>query len=122
MAYSLDFIKRAVEYKDEGHTFEQLREAFNIPPNTYYDWAEKLASGYYDVKTKQVRKGKIDKEALKKAVKENPDAYLWELALLFSCSPVAIFYALRNLKITLKKRPLPIRKNQKRNGKSLRKN
>jgi hypothetical protein len=28
MAYSMDYRKRAAAYKQEGHTFKQLREAF----------------------------------------------------------------------------------------------
>jgi transposase-like protein len=42
MRYSIDYKKRAVAYKQEGHTFKQLREAFDIPPETYYIWKEKL--------------------------------------------------------------------------------
>jgi len=34
MAYSEDYRKRAIEYKDSGHTFGELREAFKIPPLT----------------------------------------------------------------------------------------
>ena len=30
MAYSIDYRKRAVEYKDSGHTFKELKEAFKI--------------------------------------------------------------------------------------------
>ena len=29
--YSMDYKKQAVAYKDGGHTFEQLSEAFGIP-------------------------------------------------------------------------------------------
>jgi hypothetical protein len=76
MAYSIDFIKRAVEYRQAGHTFVQLREAFDIPSATYYDWEEKLNSGYYNIKIKRERRRKIDKEALKKAIEEKPDAFL----------------------------------------------
>ena len=32
--YSMDYKKRAVAYKDGGHTFEQLKEAFGIPNQT----------------------------------------------------------------------------------------
>ena len=46
MAYSIDFIKRAASYKQEGHTLKQLREAFGIPAETYYDWKEKLENGF----------------------------------------------------------------------------
>jgi hypothetical protein len=34
MAYSMDYKERAVAYKQEGHTFKQLREAFGIPSET----------------------------------------------------------------------------------------
>ena len=119
MAYSIDYKERAVAYKQEGHTFKQLREAFGIPSETYYDWKEKLGNGYYQTKVKQERKRKIDKEALKRAVAEKPDAYLKELAEPFNCTAAAVFYALENLNMTRKKRPLPITKNPKRNARNI---
>ena len=119
MAYSIDFKKRAVAYKQEGHTFIQLREAFGIPSETYYDWKEKLESGYYQTTIKRERRRKIDKEALKQAVSQKPDAYLKELAEPFGCTATAVFYALEKLGITIKKSPLPITKNQRNNGRSI---
>src|SRR5215469_11539842 len=104
MAYSKDYKQRAVAYKKEGHTFKQLREAFGIPPETYYEWNEKLESGYYDIKIKRERSRKIDREKLRMAVEENPDAYLHELAQPFDCTPQAVFYMLKKMKITVKKR------------------
>jgi transposase len=69
MAYSKDYIERAVGYKDEGRTFAQLREAFGIPAATYYDWKEKLESGFtFGVKAKKERSRKIDSEQLRRAV------------------------------------------------------
>jgi transposase len=103
MAYSKDFIKRAVAYKQEGHSFKQLQEAFGISSATYYDWKKKLGNGYYDIKIKRERQRKIDKEKLKQAVAEKPDAYLYELAEQFNCTPQAVFYMLRKLHVTLKK-------------------
>ena len=119
MAYSIDFIRRAVAYKNEGHTFDQLSEAFGIPNVTYYDWEKKLKNGHYDVKIKRERKRKIDKEALKQAVADNPDAFLKEYAEQFGCTPTAVFYALENLGITRKKRLLPITKNVRTNAQSI---
>jgi transposase len=114
MAYDIDFIKRAVAYKQDGHTFQQLREVFDIPPETYYQWVNNLETGYYEIeKGKQERKRKIDREQLRNAVANKPDAYLYELAGLFDCSAQAIFYMLAKLNITLKKRPSPIVKNLK---------
>ena len=47
----MDFRRRAVAYKDEGHTFGELREAFGIPAQTYYQWKRKLQNGYYSILT-----------------------------------------------------------------------
>ena len=104
MAYSIDFIKRAVAYRQEGHTLKQLREAFGIPSETYYDWEKKLANGYYDRKIKRQRNRKIDKEKLKQAVSEKPDAFLKEYAEQFNCTVTAVFYALEAMDITRKKK------------------
>jgi transposase len=119
MAYSMDYRKRAVAYRQAGHTFAELKDAFGIPPETYYQWNGKLESGYYENKTKQVRKRKIDKEELKKAVAGKPDAFLRELAEPFNCTPTAVFLMLKKCKITRKKRAIPIMKSQKRNAKNI---
>ena len=103
--YSIDFIRCAVAFKDSGHTFEELREAFKIPPATYYIWKRKLENGYNGEKVYRERKRKIDKEKLRQAVEQKPDAYLRELAEQFDCTASAIFRMLKKLKITLKKRP-----------------
>jgi transposase len=119
MAYSMDYRKRAIEYKEEGHSFKELKEAFKIPPETYYDWKKKMVSGYYDTKSKVERSGKIDKQALKKAVEEKPDAYLRELAEPFGVSPQSVFRCLKNMGITYKKRHLPTQRNLKLTGLSI---
>ena len=100
----MDFIKRAVSYKQKGHTLKQLQETFGIPSQTYYQWVKKLANGHYERKTKQVRSRKIDREQLKKAVENNPDAFLRDLAKPFGCTAHAVFYMLKKMKITRKKR------------------
>jgi transposase-like protein len=119
--YSKDFRRRAVAYKEEGHTLNELEEAFGIPAETYYQWKKKLESGYYEQDFIRERRRKIDKNELKQAVAEKPDAYLRELAEKFNCSETAVFYALEKLCITRKKRPSPIRKNQKRNAQNIKK-
>jgi transposase len=118
--YSIDFIRRAVAYKEEGHTFRELKETFNIPAETYYQWKEKLENGYDGKKVFRERSRKIDKEKLKKAVEEKPDMYLYELARMFGCTPQAVFLMLEKLKITRKKSPLPIPKSLKRNVRNIR--
>ena len=46
---------------------------------------------------------KIDPEKLRLYVKNNPDAYLREIADVFQCCPTAIRKALQRLQITRKK-------------------
>jgi transposase len=115
----MDYKKRAVVYKDAGHTFKQLYEAFGIPNQTYYLWKRNLESGYYATKGKQERKRKIDTEKLAQAVAGRPDAYLHELADLFGCSGQAVSLALKNMGTTRKKRLLPIRNNPRRSGRRI---
>jgi transposase len=104
MAYSMDFIKRAVAYKQEGHTFKELKEVFNIPSITYYDWVEKLETGFeFGALVKKERNRKINKEALRQAVEDQPEAFQRELAEQFNCNPSAICQALQKMDITRKK-------------------
>jgi len=111
MAYDEKYRVQAVSYKDSGHTFKELKEAFKITNWTYYQWKKnKEATGYYiPPKTqKATRNRKINSEELLLAIKERPDVYLRELAEIFNCSITAIHKRLNQLKITLKKRSSPI--------------
>jgi transposase len=117
--YSIDYKKRAVAYKEEGHTFKELAEAFCIGNQTYYLWKRNLESGYYASKGKQERKRKIDKEKLKEKLAERPDIYVHELADIFDCSGQAISLALKKMGITRKKRVLPTEKNAKRRERNI---
>ena len=83
----MDFRRKAVEYKQKGRAFEELAEAFGIHHDTYCQWKERPENGYYDAKPKQVRKGKIDREKLRQAVKDRPDIFPRELAQMFGCTP-----------------------------------
>ena len=105
MAYDEKYRIRAVEYSKEGHTIEQTAKVFKISTATLKKWTRK-----YDetggIKDKQLNRAfkKIDPLKLEKYLEENPDAYLSEIANVFSCSDVAVNKALRKLKITRKKR------------------
>jgi transposase len=117
--YSIGFIRCAAAYKDEGHTFRELRGMFNIPAETYYLWKEKLENGYDGTKVFRERTRKIDKKKLEKAVGGKPDAFLYELAKQFGCTPQAVFLMLKKLKITRKKNPSGITKSPKKNVRNL---
>ena len=113
MSYSLDFKMRAIAYKDEGHSFRELTDAFRIPSSTYYLWKGQLEKGVIGVKVKQTRRRKINPEELIRFVDEKPDAYLREIAEKFGCSITSVHTRLKKLKITYKKRHLATRKSRR---------
>ena len=104
MAYSVDFRKRAIAFMDEGHTGKQLYEAFKIWPSEVNKWRKLLeTTGSLEPQYPETRDGKIDLQKLEQALERKPDAYLSELAKEFNCTKQAVFYALKRLKISLKK-------------------
>jgi transposase len=115
MAYSKDYKECAVEYKRNNHTFEETQEIFGMAKSTFYEWEKEYDAGF-PKKQKRTCEKKINKEALKRAIEERPDSELSELAKPFGCTPQAVFYALRRMGITLKKRHSPTLKNQKSSG------
>jgi len=105
MAYSVDFRRRAIEYMDEGHTEQELYEAFKIWPSNIGRWRKLLnKTGSLKPKYKKTRKRKIDLKELERAVERKPDITLSELAKMFDCKKQSVDAALKKAKITLKKR------------------
>jgi transposase len=120
MAYSVDFREAAVAYKDGGHTFAELKEVFKITNKTYDDWKKLYEeTGSYEKRKVERKPKKIDLSRLQKAIEEKPDAYLYELAEPFGCSEQAVFYALKKINITYKKRHSPTPKNPKKSARSI---
>lgn len=104
MAYSVEFRKRAIEYWEAGHSEDELYEAYKIYTSRIYAWLRhEKETGSLEAKYPKTRNRKIDLQKLKEAVERKPDAYLSELAKMFDCTEQAIFYALKRLKITVKK-------------------
>lgn len=120
MAYRKDYRKAAIEFKQSGHTFAELKEVFKITPRTYYQWVElQEKTGSLQYRNASQRQGKIDPERLKQAVEEKPDAYLRELAVEFGVSTTAIHKRLKKHKITYKKRRSHTPKKVKKTEQSL---
>ena len=113
MAYSEDFRRRALDYLDEGHTYEELYDAFKIYPSNISKWRKRLTeTGSLKPGYRESRKRKIDKEKLLQALEEKPDAYLSELARPYDCTDSAVFYALKKLGVTVKKNGIRTPKSQ----------
>ena len=105
MAYDEKYRIRAVEYRKEGHTLAQTSKTFKVSEMTLIRWIKKYdeTGEIKDSPAKRTFK-KIDPSELERYMEEYPDAYLSEIAKVFSCSDVAVSKALRKLKITRKKR------------------
>ncbi|MDR0374680.1 MAG: transposase [Treponema sp.] len=115
MAYSADCRKAAIAFKQAGHTFKELKEAFKITSRTYCQRIETLeTSGGVRIESKRTRRGKTDPDALRKAVEEKPDACLRELSRMSGCSPSSVCRRPASLGFTYKKRHSPARKNPRR--------
>ena len=122
MAYDEKFRQKAVEYKDKGHTFKQLKDIFGISHTAYYEWKKnKEETGFYIVpkEGKSTRKGKVDPDELRRIIDEDSEAFLYEIAEKFSVTPTAIFKRCKQLKITRKKRHSRTQKNPKKQGQSI---
>ena len=104
MAYGIDFRKRVLAYVEEGHTRKETAKLFNISTNTLYVWEKQLKEqGHLNRKQRISKAKKIPLDKLEKFVKKHPDAFLKEIAEEFSCTPSAIWRALKRAGITLKK-------------------
>ena len=104
MSYDIELRRRAVAYWNDGHSKRETAEVFKVSHFTLHMWKSQLKeTGKLEDKKRKETWRKIEPSKLKKYVKENPDAYLKEIAEEFGCSNVAIFKALKRLKITRKK-------------------
>jgi len=104
MSYEIKFRRRAIEYWNDGHTKKETASAFKVNPDTLQEWKKQLKeTGKLEPKTRREIWRKIDPERLKEYLVQHPDAYLKEMAEEFGCSKVAIFKALKRLKISRKK-------------------
>ena len=122
--YSVDLRKKVLNYLQyKNNDKKSAGDLFQIGIATIYRWARRMRrKGHVKPIKRRYAFKRIDDEKLKQYIKEHPDYFLREIASHFSVSLQAIFYALRKLKITRKKRLLSIRKEMKRKEKFLCKN
>ncbi|CAM4060937.1 IS630 transposase-related protein [Xenorhabdus thuongxuanensis] len=100
MGYSLDFRKRVLAYKDKHSlTFEQTSAHFEISIRTLFRWSHKIEP----CMTRDKPPIKIPDEVLIADVQNFPDDYQWERAKRLGVSQSSIHYALKRLRLTLKK-------------------
>ena len=105
MAYSEDLRKKVMEYLESGCSQVSAQKVFNVSLSAIKGWKKQYAETG-SLKNKPLNRTfkKLDPEKLTAYVNEHPDAYLKEIAEVFGCTDEAVRIALKNLKITRKKR------------------
>jgi hypothetical protein len=96
MPYSLNFMKHALAFMDRGHTFAELKAAFNTFPSTLTAW-RKLLNGTAELKPRPISRLQptMDLPALQADTAAKPDWYLRELAVPHGCPVNAVWLALK---------------------------
>ena len=100
MSYSIDFRKQVFKIKSQERlTFEQTGERFGIPRRTLFRWQKRIEP----ITKRNKPSTKVDMDALRKDVEQNPDHYQYERAKKFGVAQSTIYYALKRLGVTNKK-------------------
>ena len=104
-ACSVDLRMRALDYLKRKDDKKAASELFNVGIATVYRWIrQQKEKGHVEPHHREFVYKKLDYNSLEEYVKVHPDYFLLEIAEHFLVTEQAIFYALKKLKITRKKR------------------
>ena len=103
MSYSVDLRKKVIKYIEEGRGITKAAKTFDVGRATIYRWLKRPQLEASKVKR---RYRKLDWERLEKEVEEHPDTPLVDRAKKFGVNPSSMCYAMKQLKITRKKKEL----------------
>ena len=85
---------------NEGGSKREAARLFKVHPDTIYEWLKRGED--LSPRPAMTRKRKLDKAALRRDVKERPDALLKERAAKYGVHESSMSRALRKLKIVKK--------------------
>lgn len=102
MTYSIDFRKKVLSIKEaEKMSYEEASKFFGISKTTILKWNKHIIPKV----SRNKAATKIDMEALKEDIKKHPDSYNYERAERLGVSRNGVYYALKRLNVTYKKKP-----------------
>jgi transposase len=115
--YSVDLRERVLKHLEKNPDKKAASSLFQVGIATIYRWiSRKNEKGHVEPLRRPYVYKKIDDQKLIEYVKTHPDHFLIEIAEHFGLTLQAIFYALKRLKISRKKRPRSIAKEMKNQG------
>lgn len=118
--YSLDLRERVLKYLEKNKNKQSASDLFQVGIATVYRWvARKKEKGHVEPLRRKYAYKKLDDQKLIEYVEANPDQFLSEIGEHFNVTPQTIFYALKRLKITRKKRLRFTRKEAKKQERAL---
>jgi transposase len=104
-SYSLDLREKVLKYLGKNPDKKAASDLFDVGIATVYRWVSlKRKKGHVKPLIRKYAYKKIDDEALFNYIQAHPDQFLFEIGRAFSVTPQAIFYALKRIKVTRKKR------------------
>jgi len=101
LSYSQDLRERVVGFVRDGGSKTEAVKRFSVSRAVIYIWLKSASQS--PQKTGSKGHSKLDPEKLKQLIKENPDAYLDELAAELNVSAFTVAYGLKRLRISRKK-------------------
>lgn len=107
MPYSLDLRQRVIEFIETGGGISKAARTYRVSRATIYRWLDREELEPTKVTR---RKRKLDWEAVRKDVEQNPDLKLSDRAKKFEVRTNAVWYAIEKMKITRKKKISDIEK------------
>lgn len=100
MTHSLGFRMKVLSVKEkEKLSFRKTAKRFDVGVASILRWSKNIKP--LTIRNKPATK--INMEALKKDIQDNPDAYQYERAKKFGVTQNGIWHAMRRLRITYKK-------------------
>ncbi len=114
--YSIDLRDRVIKFIKSGNTQSSAALLFSLNLSTVNRWYLRYRrEGNYLPKRRPGAKSKINEKRLAEYVRANPDAKLKDLSKEFGISIWGIYYWLKKLGFSYKKKPSPIWKQVKKN-------
>ena len=113
--YSLDLRNSVIKYIKSGNSQVSASRVFSLNLSTVNKWYLRYRrEGNCNARKRLGAKSKVNKEALESYVALNPNVTLKDLSQEFGVSLWGIYYWLRKLGFSYKKKPSPIWKQTKK--------